>query len=235
MDSTWEPSRCETCRVGSGCTAVAINAVTGTRDQSVKIPMSRYQIYPPISFRSMPWRNGLGHTIELLAECLPESTDFTWRLSMADVVSDGRFSDFSGYDRTLLLLQGEGITLNHANGQSDRLVEPLQTAHFKGEAETEASLHAGPIKDFNVMARREFCSAKVNTMHQVTDAEITVGGDILLVYAVDGAISIKPGSLPPITIESNHLCRINKPSAEKITASGNAFIVIQITYLDDKH
>ena len=197
--------------------------------------MSHYQIYTPDSFRSMPWRNGLGHTLEILAEYLPQATDFAWRLSMADVISDGRFSDFSGYDRTLLLLQGEGITLNHANGQSDRLVAPLQAAHFSGEAETEASLHAGPIKDFNIMARREFCSASVQSLHNATDAEIPVDGDILLVYAVDEAISIKSRSWPPITIESNHLCRINKPSAEKMTASGSALIVIQITCLGDKH
>ena len=197
--------------------------------------MSRYQVYPPASFRSMPWRNGLGHTIELLTECLPESTDFAWRLSMADVVSDGRFSDFSGYDRTLLLLQGEGITLNHGNGQSDRLVAPLQAAHFGGEAETEARLHAGPIKDFNVMTRREFCSASVQSMHDATDAEILIDGNILLVYAVDEPIIIEPGPLPPITVDGNHLCRINNPSAKTLAASGTALIVIQITYLGDEH
>ena len=197
--------------------------------------MNDYQIYSPNSFRSMPWRNGLGHTIELLAEYLPESTDFAWRLSIADVVSDGRFSDFSGYHRTLLLLRGEGITLKHGNGQCDRLLEPLQAAYFDGEVETGARLHGGPIKDFNVMAWREFCSASVNTLHQATDAEIPVDGDILLVYAVDGTISVKSRSWPPITIESNHLCRINKPSAEKMTASGSALIVIQIIYLGDKH
>jgi hypothetical protein len=197
--------------------------------------MSHYQIYPPDSFRSMPWRNGLGHTIELMVEYLPESTNFAWRLSIADVVIDGRFSDFSGYDRTLLLLQGEGITLNHGDGQCDRLLEPLQAARFYGEVETEASLHGGPIKDFNVMARREFCSASVNSLRHATDAEIPVVGDILLIYAVDGTISIKSRSWPPITIESNHLCRINKSSAEKMTASGTSLIVIQITYLDDKH
>ena len=197
--------------------------------------MSDYQIYPPDGFRSMPWRNGLGHTIELLAGYLPKSTDFAWRLSMADVVSDGRFSDFSGYDRTLLLLQGEGITLNHGNGQCDRLVDPLQAARFDGAAETGARLHAGPIKDFNVMAKRDYCLAKVDSLIGTVDAEIPIDGDILLVYAVDDAISIKPGSWPPITIESNHLCRINKPPAEKMTASGNALIIIQIIYLSDKH
>jgi len=193
--------------------------------------MSHYQIYPPDSFRSMPWRNGLGHTIEMLAEYLPHSTEFAWRLSMADVVSDGRFSDFSGYDRTLLLLQGEGITLKHGNGQCDRLLVPLQAARFNGEVETEVSLHGGPIKDFNVMARREFCSASVNTLHHVTDAEIPVDGDILLVYAVEGTIGIKLGNQAAETIAGNHLFRVDKPPAGKVTVDGKALIIIQISYL----
>jgi len=180
----------------------------------------------------MPWRNGLGHTLEMLAEYLPHSTEFAWRLSMADVVSDGRFSDFSGYDRTLVLLQGEGITLNHGDGQCDRLLEPLQAARFDGKVETEASLHAGPIKDFNVMARREFCSASVNTLHHATDAEIPVDGDILLIYAVDEAISIKFGNLAAETIAGNHLFRVDKPPAGKVTVGGKALIIIQISYLD---
>ena len=183
----------------------------------------------------MPWRNGLGHTIELLAEYLPESPEFAWRLSMADVVSDGRFSDFSGYDRTLLLLQGEGITLNHGNGQSDRLIKPLQAAHFSGEAKTEARLHAGPIKDFNVMARREFCAANIDSLHNVSAEQILIDGDVLLVYAVDEAVSIEPESQPPKTIESNHLFRIDNPSADTLVVSGSALIIIQITYLGDKH
>ena len=196
--------------------------------------MSYYQIYPPDSFRSMPWRNGLGHTIELMAEYLPESTEFAWRLSMADVVSDGRFSDFSGYDRTLLLLQGAGITLTYGNGQNDRLVEPLQAARFKGEAETDAHLHAGPIKDFNVMVQREFCSARIDSLHNVSAGQILLDGDVLLVFAVDEAASIELESLPPIVIESNHLCRIDNPSAETFAASDAALIAIQITYLEDK-
>jgi hypothetical protein len=195
--------------------------------------MSGYQIFPPDSFRSMPWRNGLGHTIELLAGYLPGSTEFAWRVSMADVVSDGRFSDFTGYDRTLLLLQGEGITLDHGDGQSDCLTRPLQVAHFNGAAETEASLHAGPIKDFNVMTRRDFCSAKVDALIAAADTEIPVAGDILLAYAVDNAISIKFANQAVETIAAKHLFRVDKPPVGKITVDGKALIIIQISYLTE--
>ena len=38
--------------------------------------------------------------------------DFAWRLSMATVASDGPFSSFAGVDRTLAVLEGEGIVLS---------------------------------------------------------------------------------------------------------------------------
>lgn len=192
--------------------------------------MSQHQIHTPDSFRSMPWRNGLGHTIELLTEYLPQSSDFAWRLSMADVVNDGLFSDFSGYDRTLLLLQGRGLTLDHSKGDCDELVDHLQSAHFKGDEQTHATLHNGPIKDFNIMSKRDHCLTTVNTLKNASEEELNICGDILLIYAPDEAISIKSDTLETLIVESKHLFQVNKPSHEKWIVSGASLIVIQIHY-----
>ena len=192
--------------------------------------MNHHQIHTPESFRSMPWRNGLGHTIELLAEYLPQSRNFAWRLSMADVVSDGLFSDFSGYDRTLLLLQGRGLTLDHSNGGCDELIDHLQAAHFKGDEESYATLHNGPIKDFNIMSKRDYCATTVNSLKNASDDELLINGDVLLIYAPDEAISIKSETRETLTVERNHLFHINKPTDEKWIVSGASLIVIQIHY-----
>ncbi len=63
--------------------------------------MNQISILSPSDFVSMPWKTGLGHTVEILREDLPGDTGFAWRLSMADVTTDGAFSHFGGYDRTL--------------------------------------------------------------------------------------------------------------------------------------
>jgi len=73
--------------------------------------MTTATILGPDTFLAMPWRNGLGTTIELLKQDLPEDGGFAWRLSMAEVTTDGEFSNFSGYDRTLLLLVGKGLII----------------------------------------------------------------------------------------------------------------------------
>lgn len=192
--------------------------------------MNHHQIYFPSSYRTMPWRNGLGQTIELLRENLPGSSNFAWRLSIADVVSDGLFSDFSGYDRTLLLLQGQGLTLNHYNGKQDQLVEYLQAAHFQGDNKSYAKLLDGPIKDFNVISRRDFCTTRVTSLKNVEQKHFVISSDVFLIYAPEEAITIQSDKGSEYTVEANHLFHVNQAVDKQLSVSGTSLIVIQIYY-----
>ena len=72
----------------------------------------------------MPWKNGGGVTTEIAV--FPEAAgldDFEWRLSMATVATDGPFSLFAGVDRTLAVLDGEGIVLS-VDGMADATLTP---------------------------------------------------------------------------------------------------------------
>ena len=60
----------------------------------------------------MPWANGGGETTELHSNLQEGSDRMLWRISMADVLSAGPFSHFDGYDRVLVLLEGNGIGLS---------------------------------------------------------------------------------------------------------------------------
>lgn len=105
-----------------------------------------------------PWKNGGGSTTELAAFPQDSSFDgFQWRLSVAEVGSDGPFSIFGGVDRTLALLQGSGMRLFPMN-QAEVLITPERPAYqFTGEVAITAVLLEGPTKDFNVMTRRSTC------------------------------------------------------------------------------
>jgi environmental stress-induced protein Ves len=190
--------------------------------------MGNFSILTPNDFVSMPWKNGLGHTVEIIRKDSPGDADFVWRLSMADVTTDGEFSNFKGYDRTLLLLEGNGITLTHASGQPDVLETPLQVAHFKGDESTIAKLHNGPIKDFNVMTRRTQCTAEVITCVQQEGRSLDVDANNLFVYAVNGELKIDLSVSETIFIPGQHLLVAGHLKYESIHCSGAAFIVIQI-------
>ena len=71
--------------------------------------MAQVTELPASGYTEMPWRNGGGVTREYLVH--PGADAFEWRVSVADVASDGPFSEFAGYERVLTLLSGAGMAL----------------------------------------------------------------------------------------------------------------------------
>ena len=57
------------------------------------------------------WANGGGATRELWRDPANRDVQFTWRLSLADLVGDASFSHFPGVNRVLLLLEGDGMVI----------------------------------------------------------------------------------------------------------------------------
>lgn len=187
------------------------------------------QVINPESYRAMPWRNGLGTTVELLKQELSEGEGFAWRLSMADVVSDGAFSSFSGYDRTLLLVEGNGLTLDCA-GELQRLDRPLQGARFRGEDATFATLHDGPVRDFNVMTLRRQCSARVSGQPHTAAAQLDIDSDLLLIYALGADLRIVSTDTGERLLPAEHLLVVERPASRRVECSGAGFIATQISY-----
>ena len=96
-----------------------------------------------------PWRNGGGVSHEIAWHAEED-----WRLGLAEIVRDGAFSDYAGFDRTLTIGQGQGLWLNaHALGP-----DPFS---FRGEEAIAARVTAGPLVVVNAITRRGFCGHEV--------------------------------------------------------------------------
>ena len=91
----------------------------------------------------VPWKNGGGTTAEVAA--FPEGSGFNtfgWRISMADVASDGPFSVFPEIDRTLIVVEGEGIELD-VEGIAYPLDKTSPKLSFSGDDITTIKLSGG--------------------------------------------------------------------------------------------
>ncbi len=124
-----------------------------------------YSIIPQSDYLRMPWKNGLGETLEIAVH--RENDEVQYRVSQAAVVEDGVFSDFSGLHRTLVLLQGQGMLLTHQNDDkaySHDLKQPLAIAKFAGGDVTHASLSDGKIEDLNIMVRESKVASTVEAL-----------------------------------------------------------------------
>jgi len=129
------------------------------------------------NYRVSRWKNGGGETTGI--SVFPENAgldDFDWRISMATVASDGPFSAFPGIDRTLSVLQGQGIVLE-VEGRETELTPVSMPFSFAADATSSARLIGGTIIDLNVMTRRGRFTHIVERR------------------AVEGALEIAPGSM----------------------------------------
>ena len=107
------------------------------------------------NYRRMRWKNGGGETTEIIVAPEGAALDaFDWRVSMAHVASDGPFSLFPDIDRTLAVLDGNGIRLRVAGTGTFDLTPASEPLAFPADAAAGAELIDGPIHDLNVMSRR---------------------------------------------------------------------------------
>lgn len=133
------------------------------------------------SYRTVPWKNGGGTTREIADS--GESPPL-WRLSLATIERDGPFSDFAGYDRTIVPVSGNGIVMT-IDGTPTALA-PLQPFTFPGEAAVTCALVGGTTHDLNVMTRRDRFAHRVTVSSGATLALPVVSDVATLAYILAG-------------------------------------------------
>ncbi|MFC3322605.1 HutD/Ves family protein [Mesorhizobium cantuariense] len=147
-------------------------------------------------YRSMPWKNGGGVTTEIAVS--PASAgldDFDWRVSMARVELSGPFSQFAGIDRTLAVLEGEGIVLEIAGYPPTSINRATALFSFPADVQTSATLIGGPITDLNVMTRRSRMTHSVERLSISTPVEIRTEAGTTVILCLDGEV-IVPAAEP---------------------------------------
>jgi environmental stress-induced protein Ves len=190
-------------------------------------------VFSPENFRTIPWKNGLGHTTELAISEGGSLDDFDWRLSIASVVNDGDFSNFAGYQRNLVLIEGEGLTLNHGNDDIDELTNLLDIARFDGGSNTHGTLVNGGIKDFNIMTNQLTFSPNVNCYIEQQTVTVELSQDTLLfAYSLSDNMIVTKAENNRCSVPVGHLIKYqhNDTSASNdlavTTFSGKKMIII---------
>ena len=97
--------------------------------------------------RRMPWKNGGGETLEIAVH--PPGADLDrvdWRVSLATVATDGPFSRLPRLDRTLTVIQGEGLELSIGRQDPVGWTRPRSRCSFRGRR-VHRALVSGPVTD----------------------------------------------------------------------------------------
>ena len=114
-----------------------------------------WRIVGPADRRVVPWANGRGTTAVVVR--VPDTDDWSWRLSLADVVEDGPFSSLPGIDRWIAVARGGRMALQTGapdGFMSTVLDETHGAVSFSGDGDTSCRVLDGPLVDVNLMLRR---------------------------------------------------------------------------------
>jgi environmental stress-induced protein Ves len=144
-------------------------------------------LIPFAALAPVSWKNGGGSTTEI-AIAPPEAgfDDFEWRISLATIAADGAFSQFPGVDRTLVLVEGHGATLD-IDGEDEVIVSPDEPVQrFSGESRVLAKLHRGATTDFNVMTRRDVCNHEFGRRRLEGESKFATRADITVLFLAEG-------------------------------------------------
>ena len=163
------------------------------------------QIIHPDQFLRQPWKNGGGVTHEI-AKVMNGDT-LLWRLSMAEVASDGPFSSFPGLTRCLTVIEGDGIDLEMPDGPLT--ANPLIPVHFSGDTPVTGHLHNGPIRDLNLIFDAARITATVTPLTGPLTAQKTAktNGDQQL-FCVTGPVTANGHDLPPFALAGHNLLTV---------------------------
>ncbi|MBA3776460.1 MAG: HutD family protein [Betaproteobacteria bacterium] len=164
--------------------------------------MAIHRVLTPADYRRTPWKNGGGRTTEI-AVGPPDAglADFAWRVSVADVEQDGAFSVFPGVARTLVLLAGDGMRLTGV-GEPLEVHAPFEPVTFAGDAPVTCALTNGPVRDFNLMVRRDVHRGDVIIVRERAEALGFAG--VYVCYAARGTCECLIANHPPIALAEEH-------------------------------
>jgi uncharacterized protein len=155
-------------------------------------------------YKTMPWKNGGGSTIELaLAPTGAGLDDFDWRISSAQVSRSGPFSVFAGIDRSLAILHGSGLSLRIEQQGPMRLTPASAPFVFAGERHIEAELLDGTVTDFNVMTRRTCWQHRLQRLvlnDTTIGTALTRETDQMFIYCAAGKMRCQPRDAAPEVI-----------------------------------
>ncbi|MHB8477679.1 MAG: HutD/Ves family protein [Steroidobacteraceae bacterium] len=185
------------------------------------------QIIRKSSLTAAPWKNGGGITYEVLR--VPAGGDpFRWRLSVAHIEASGPFSDFAGYDRKMVLLEGAGVELRFGDGVTKTLRRVGDLAEFDGAVSTYCELLNGPCVDLNLMVAKAD-GAAVRVEHLIESLEASVPrNETKLIFPIDRAIHLAVANGKTVTLEpwdlalmshcSGHLSRL-EPAGSALSSA----------------
>ncbi|HEV2554329.1 MAG TPA: HutD family protein [Bosea sp. (in: a-proteobacteria)] len=184
---------------------------------------------PPESFRSKPWKNGGGVTLDIADATAPGADPsgwegMVWRLGRTAIVQPGPFSDLTGYERLQAVIVGSGLVLEGPSGEID-LRRPFVPVRYDGGLPLVSRLENGPVEVVNLIVDRALCSADLAVPEP--GATITLTHGIHILYAPGEAVTARCDGAE-VTVPGGHALQIDAEAGVSLTVEAGQGLLASI-------
>jgi environmental stress-induced protein Ves len=173
-------------------------------------------------YQRMPWKNGGGTTTEIWKAASPAG-EMLWRISIADVASDGPFSEFAGIDRWIMVISGKGMELTIEGLGARHLDRPFEPLFFPGDAKTDCRLIDGPIRDFNFMIARSFGKGTLQVLRLTAGMAAPLGETTAAIHVLTGSAAIETNDIQELAVSDTWIA--DQPGKVKITGEASLAVI----------
>jgi len=146
-----------------------------------------------------------------------------WRLSIADVASDGPFSKFHGIDRWIMVVSGKGMELTIEGLGAKRLDRPFEPLFFPGDAKTDCRLIDGPIRDFNFMIARSFGRGTLHVSQLTAGMAALLGENTAAIHVLAGNAAIETNDIQELAAGDTWIAE--QPGKVKLTREASLAVI----------
>jgi hypothetical protein len=121
---------------------------------------------PAAQHARIPWKNGLGVSRIIAGDPPGAGYDaLRWQVGSTEIAADSAFSNLPDLDRLFMVTEGAGVELTSIDEHGATRTHPVRALQlpyaFRGDWKTDCRLLGGPVKVFNVIARRGKVRASV--------------------------------------------------------------------------
>ena len=143
-----------------------------------------------LPYRRLPWKNGLGSTLEIATDAAGAGAPWTWRLSFADVPSRAPFSSFPGIDRHIAVLDGARLMLERG---AERIEVPREgrAFAFAGEDVIGGEPIGVGVRDANLMVDRRRWMGSLEIIRIGAQRTVAIDSDLALIHLHGPAQSVE--------------------------------------------
>lgn len=172
----------------------------------------------PVSYRSTPWKNGRGTTVDIAY------SGESWRFGRTPILEPGPFSDYTGFDRVQSLVAGSGLVLQTPSGEID-VRQPFRPVRFAGELPIVSRLEAGPVEVVNLIGARAEVAIDMAVLDESQTLNLQPGTHIAYNPRGDALVAVQGSERP---LGPDYALRLQLTGPLRLTGLAGCLLVASI-------